>query len=133
MKYEIKNKNKGYYLPSIEFWIMDDLCLNLREAMLYKLILVKGFLIWNSEYIAKVLRCSVSSIKRDVASLHEKDLIHKTNMMMGSRTRWILIAKYTEEGERDYKEIDRLRVQGIEKLNMLFNEGIRYKKAKKSK
>lgn len=130
MSYKIENKNKGYYLPSIEFWIMDDLGLNLREAMLYKLILTKGYLIWNSEYIAKVLRCSSKSVKRDVQSLCDRDLIKKVNVRFGSRTRWILIAKYTENGERDYKELKMLEEQGLEKLNMLFNEGRKYNKRK---
>ena len=36
-EYHIKNENSELYLPKVEFWILDDLGLNLRQVMLYKI------------------------------------------------------------------------------------------------
>lgn len=128
---KILNKNSELYLPSVEFWIMDDLQLDVQRAMLYKLILLKGFLIWNSEYIAKVLRCSSRSIHRYVEELCSKGFITKITRSFGSRTRWVLIANYTVNGLREESEISKLISQGIDKLVALYDAGIRYKKPKK--
>lgn len=120
-EYEIKNKNSELYLPKVEFWILDDLELNLRQAMLYKIILQKGYLVWNSEYIGVVLRCDSKTVKRDVATLHERGLIEKSNVVCNGKKRWVLVVNYTEQGHRPAAEVANLLNQGLQKLKALYS------------
>lgn len=120
-EYEIKNKNSELYLPKVEFWILDDLGLSLRQAMLYKIILQKGYLVWNSEYIGVVLRCGSKTVKRDVAELTERGLIHKSVVTYNGKLRWVLVALYTELGARTEESVRNLVEQGMCKLRALYN------------
>ena len=120
-EYEIKNRNSELYLPKVEFWILDDLGLNLRQAMLYKIILQKGYLVWNSEYIGVVLRCDAKTVMRDVAALCEKHIIQKMTLNCNGKRRWVLVANYTEEGKRDLSETNILLNQGLQKLKALYD------------
>lgn len=118
-QYEIKNRNSELYLPRVPFWIMDDLHLNLQEAMLYSMVLQKGFLTWNSEYIAKVLRCSGRTILRCIDRMYAAGVLEKSQVVLGSRKRNVLVALYTEKGRREDSEVRRLLHQGIIKLRAL--------------
>lgn len=121
MEYVIKN-SRGTYLPRVDSWIMDDLSLNLREAMLYSLILIKGYLIWNSEYIGYILRCDKRTVLRDVDKLYDKGVISKEVIKIKGKSRWILVGKYTLEGKRDNIEITKLTQQGKIKLQSLYDD-----------
>lgn len=120
--YEIINKNEGIYLPRVDFWIMDDLGLNLTEAMLYSMILVKSYLVWNSEYIGYVLRCSSKTIKRIVDKLTEMEVIKKRIVVINGKKRWILVALYTLEGRRDRPDIENYMRLGEIKLRALYHK-----------
>lgn len=120
-EYHIKNENSELYLPKVEFWILDDLGLNLRQAMLYKIILQKGYLVWNSEYIGVVLRCGSKTVKRDVAELAERGLIHKSVVTYNGKLRWVLVALYTELGARTDESVRNLVEQGMCKLRALYS------------
>ena len=54
-KYTIDKRNDGFYFPRLDRWIMDSVNLKLVEAMIYNLILIKGYLIWDYGYVGKVL------------------------------------------------------------------------------
>lgn len=127
-EYHIKNENSELYLPKVEFWILDDLGLNLRQAMLYKIILQKGYLVWNSEYIGVVLRCGSKTVKRDVAELAERGLIHKSVVTYNGKLRWVLVALYTELGARTDESVRNLVEQGMCKLRALYSSKNWYKK-----
>ena len=127
-EYHIKNENSELYLPKVEFWILDDLGLNLRQAMLYKIILQKGYLVWNSEYIGVVLRCGSKTVKRDVAELTERGLIHKSVVVYNGKLRWVLVALYTELGARTDESVKNLTEQGMCKLRALYSSKNWYKK-----
>lgn len=127
-KYHIKNENSELYLPKVEFWILDDLGLNLRQAMLYKIILQKGYLVWNSEYIGVVLRCGSKTVKRDVSELTERGLIHKSVVTYNGKLRWVLVALYTEFGARTDESVKNLIEQGMCKLRALYSSKNWYKK-----
>lgn len=120
-EYHIKNENSELYLPKVEFWILDDLGLNLRQAMLYKIILQKGYLVWNSEYIGVVLRCGSKTVKRDVSELTERGLIHKSVVTYNGKLRWVLVALYTELGARTDESVRNLVEQGMCKLRALYS------------
>ena len=120
MEYKIINKNDGIYLPRVDFWIMDDLGLNLTEAMLYSMILVKNYLVWNSEYIGYVLRCSSKTIKRTVDKLSELEIIEKRIITINGKKRWILVALYTLEGKRGRADIEKYMQLGENKLKALY-------------
>lgn len=122
MNYEIINKNDGIYLPRVDFWIMDDLGLNLTEAMLYSMILVKNYLVWNSEYIGYVLRCSSKTIKRIVDKLTEMEVIEKRILVINGKKRWILVALYTLEGKRGRPDIENYMRLGEVKLRALYHK-----------
>ena len=129
-EYHIKNENSELYLPKVEFWILDDLGLNLRQAMLYKIILQKGYLVWNSEYIGVVLRCGSKTVKRDVAELAERGLIHKSVVTYNGKLRWVLVALYTELGARTDESVRNLVEQGMCKLRALYSSKNWYGKHK---
>lgn len=116
MKYHITSSDSELYLPKIEHWIINDLKLKLNEAMLYKLILLKGYLIWNAEYIGKVLIISRSTVLRLVDRLCQLDIIEKRTKVYSNRTRWVLVGKYTENGERTESEMNKLFQDGFNKL-----------------
>lgn len=107
---------------------MDDLGLNLRQAMLYKIILQKGYLVWNSEYIGVVLRCGSKTVKRDVSELTERGLIHKSVVTYNGKLRWVLVALYTELGARTDESVRNLIEQGMCKLRTLYSSKNWYKK-----
>lgn len=123
MDYIIKNKNSELYLPKVEFWILDDLKLSLRQAMLYKIILQKGFLIWNIEYIAKILRCDPKTIWRDLNTLTDFSVVDKESSVFGSRTRACYVARYDERGLRNGELRENLMQQGMDKLRLLYKKG----------
>ena len=127
MEYIIKN-SRGTYIPRIDSWIMDDLKLNLRESILYALILVKGYLIWNSEYIGNVLSCDKKTIQRDVDKLVEKEVITKEVIKIKGKSRWILVGKYTIDGKRSAIEMCNLIQQGKTKLECLYKDMEKYKR-----
>ena len=122
MNYEIINKNEGIYLPRVDFWILDDLGLNLTEAMLYSMILVKNYLVWNSEYIGYVLRCSSKTIKRIVDKLTEMEVIEKRIVVINGKKRWILVALYTLDGKRNRPDIENYMRLGEVKLRALYHK-----------
>lgn len=127
MEYIILNK-RGTYIPRVDSWIMDDLKLDLRKSTLYSLILIKGYLIWNSEYIGNVLSCDKKTIQRDVEKLVEKDVIAKELFTIKGKSRWVLVAKYTLEGKRSEVEIRNLIQQGKTKLECLYEDMGKYKR-----
>lgn len=118
MEYVIKNKNEGFYLPQVWAWVMDDLKLNLKEGMLYTMIMNKNYYIWTAEFTAKVLRCSTRTIIRMLDSLVEKDLIlKKTIVINGTIKRNIYVALYTKDGRRPSEQINKYFKLGEQKLS----------------
>ena len=118
---KITNKRKAFYLPKVEFWILDDLKLDVRKGMLYKIILQKEFMVWNSEYLGVILRCSGRTILRDVDLLCERGLVSKAIKTYGGKPRWVLVANYTERGLRSPEEIKELFKQGFQKLDTFYD------------
>lgn len=117
MTYRILHSESELYLPKIEHWIIKDLKLKLIEAMLYKIILIKGFLTWDAKYIGEVLVVSRSTVLRMVDKLCQLGLAEKRLKTYGSRTRWVLVARYTVKGERSEAEIENLFKEGFRKLD----------------
>lgn len=107
-----KRHDTKFYLPSVPFWIMDDLDLDLRKGLLYALVLNKGYMVWDYNYIAKVLRCSRSTVIRDMKELSDKGLIYSEQLVFGSRKRNIYVAAETKKGARSWEEVQSLMQQG---------------------
>lgn len=121
--------SKGF-LPPVEYWIFDDLKISkIETAMLYKIILQNNALIWNSDYIGKILHISKSTVIRIVDDLCEKDVIEKRTKVFGSRLRWVLVAKYNSNGKLSQEEINTLFDNGFKNLNKNLQK--RYYKRKK--
>lgn len=116
----IENKRSKYFLPSVPFWIMDDMHLDTVEGQLYSIILTKGYLTWNTAYIADVLRCSESRIKRIINKLVDIGSVAKRNLRIGQKERRVLAARYTAEGKRSEVEIKNLLDQGEVKIRKLY-------------
>ena len=130
MEYEIKNKNSKFYLPSVEFWIMDDLGLTLRQGMLYKLIMFKDYLTWDNPYIAYTLRCSESTIKRELDELENKEVIIRKTKIYGSKARRVMVALYTVQGHRRWTDVNDLITQGFIKIEAEMGKYRHYKRRK---
>lgn len=123
MKYIINSNNK-LYLPSVQRWVLDDLHLNVLEGMLYSMCLQKGFIVWSADYIGYILKCSKSTILRTVDKLVAADVLHKTLVRISGKSRFILIALYTDKGLRSDSEIHELIEQGKKKLKLLYSSEI---------
>lgn len=111
---------------------MDDLGLKPTEAMLYKMIMQKGFITWTWEYMGKVLRISRSSVYRILQRMIDNELIVARTVAVqdggGKRERVVYVALYTVEGERSQAEVNNLLKQGIEKLKAMYAERRYYKR-----
>lgn len=131
MEYIIRNKRSDKYLPRVDMWIIDDLHLKkVRHAMLYAMILVKKYFIWNSEFIGSILGCSGKSIQRDVDELFKNGLIEKKTFEVAGRLRWVLCPKYSAEGKISLDKIEEWFRLGEEKVRLIYADGYRYKKRK---
>lgn len=116
MDYIIKNKNDGYYFPKIDMWVLDDLKLDLRQAMLYTMIMNKGYFTWTSDFTGKVLRCSGKTVLRTLEDLERKKVITRKLYIVNGKRRSVCVALYTVEGKRNPEQIIRLLDQGKQKL-----------------
>lgn len=115
--YKINLKNKDFYFPRVERWVMDTFNLKLTETILYGLILVKGRIIWDYSYIGKILNLSKATAFRLVESLVNKGIVEKrTKLFNGNRQRTVLVALYTKEGLRSQVEINRLFNDGFNQI-----------------
>lgn len=119
--YQIDLRNKDLYFPRVDRWVMDTFHLSLQETMLYGLILIKGFMVWNYEYIAQVLAISKPTVFRLVDGLVKKKVIEKrVKYYKGNVQRSILVGLYTIEGHRSQAEIEELFIEGEKKLNKYY-------------
>lgn len=119
--YQIDLRNKELYFPRVDRWVMDTFHLSLQETMLYGLILIKGFMVWNYEYIAQVLAISKPTVFRLVDGLVKKKVIEKrVKYYKGNVQRSILVGLYTIEGHRAQAEIEELFIEGEKKLNKYY-------------
>lgn len=131
MDYIIRNKRSDKYLPRVDMWIMDDLHLTkVRQAMLYAMILVKKYFIWNSEFAGSILGCSGKSIQRDVDEFFQKGLIEKKTFEVAGRLRWVLCPKYSAEGKISLEQISEWLRLGEEKVRLIYADGYRYRRRK---
>lgn len=119
--YQIDLRNKELYFPRVDRWVMDTFHLSLQETMLYGLILIKGFMVWNYEYIAQILAISKPTVFRLVDRLVKKKVIEKrVKYYKGNVQRSILVGLYTIEGHRPQAEIEELFIEGEKKLNKYY-------------
>ena len=119
--YEINKQNDGFYFPRLDRWIMDTFNLKLVEAMIYNLILIKGYIVWDYSYIAKVLALSTKSVCRVVQKLRDLGIIEvRSKLYDGNKRRNVLVCLYTNKGLRDQAQIESLFRQGFEKLDTYY-------------
>ena len=119
-EYTIKNKRANFYLPSVPMWILDDLHLKTVEAMLYSMILTKGFMTWNYDYIGSILGCHGKTVYRMIYKFKDLDIINMITKTYGGKPRVVVVAKYTEKGKRSTEELNNLLRLGIEKLDSYY-------------
>ena len=121
-KYTIDKRNDGFYFPRLDRWIMDSFNLKLVEAMIYNLILIKGYLIWDYGYVGKVLACNPKTVGRTIQKLKEMQIIEvRTKLYDGNKKRNVLVGLYTVEGLRSDWEIENMFRLGFEKLDSFYN------------
>lgn len=120
-KYIINKRNDGFYFPRLDRWIMDSFDLKLPEAMIYNLILIKGYLIWDYGYVGKVLACNPKTVTRAIQKLRDIEIVEvRTKLYNGNKKRNVVVGLYTSDGLRDDLEIENLFRLGFEKLDSYY-------------
>lgn len=121
MRYVINTKNNDYYIPRLDRWIMDSFDLKLIEAIMYNLILIKGYLVWDYSYIGKVLACNPKTVGRVIQRLKELELIEiRTKLYDGNKKRNVIVGLYTIDGLRSDEDIANLFRLGFDKLDSYY-------------
>lgn len=133
MDWEINLKNKDKYFPRTERWIMDSFGLNAERAMIYQMILNKGFITWSLGWMGEVLGCSRDKVKDTLKLFCDMEIITRRTINVqesGVRMRTVYVALYTIDGKRSDDEIEYLLSQGIYKLSLEYGVKKTYKKRK---
>lgn len=121
LRYVINTKNNDYYIPRLDRWIMDSFDLKLIEAIMYNLILIKGYLVWDYSYIGKVLACNPKTVGRVIQRLKELELIEiRTKLYDGNKKRNVIVGLYTIDGLRSDEDIANLFRLGFDKLDSYY-------------
>ena len=121
IRYVINTKNNDYYIPRLDRWIMDSFDLKLIEAIMYNLILIKGYLVWDYSYIGKVLACNPKTVGRVIQRLKELELIEiRTKLYDGNKKRNVIVGLYTIGGLRSDEDIANLFRLGFDKLDSYY-------------
>ena len=125
-------KRNNFYLPKVDRWIMDTFGLDVSRAVVYQVILNKGYLCWTLDYFAMVLGYCKKTIQNILQKLCDMDIIIKhtvsTNIDSSTpRRRTIYVARYTTDGERPRDEIESLIEQGQERILSDYFDGKNYK------
>lgn len=131
---EYKIIDNGFYFPRTERWVMDTFNVGVFEAMVYQMILNKGFMTWTPEWMASVCHCSRSTIVRTLDKLIELEALTKrtfnTSENGGVRLRTVYVALYDGNGKRDADTIQSLLNSGYQKIMLDYAERRYYKKKK---
>lgn len=130
---EYKIIDNGFYFPRTEQWIMDTFDLKVDRALLYQVILNKGFITWSQEWMASVLRCSVDKIKDMLKELLDKEIIAKRSFNISDtsiRMRSVYVALYDVNGKRSDEQVERLLAAGKKKIELEYSEKRFYRKKK---
>lgn len=130
---EYKIIDNGFYFPRTEQWIMDTFDLRVDRALLYQVILNKGFVTWSQEWMANVLRCSVDKIKDILKELIDKEIVIKKSFNVSDssiRMRNVYVALYDAQGKRSDELVNRLLAEGEKKIELEYSEKRYYKKKK---
>ncbi len=121
LRYIINTKNNDYYIPRLDRWIMDSFDLKLIEAIMYNLILIKGYLVWDYSYIGKVLACNPKTVGRVIQHLKDLELIEiQTKLYNGNKKRNVIVGLYTIGGLRSDEDIANLFRLGFDKLDSYY-------------
>lgn len=130
---EYKIIDNGFYFPRTERWVMDTFNIGLFEAMVYQMILNKGFMTWTPEWLASVCHCSRRTVVRALDKLIELGALTKRTFNTtddGVRLRTVYVALYDAQGLRNEDVIQSLLEQGYQKIMLDYSEKRYYKKKK---
>ena len=122
---------ENLYFPRTERWIIQSFNIDYEKAVLYQMILNKGYITWTKDWIAHILGWSVSKVKRVLELLLNKGIIIKKTVYTGENTmrqRTIYVALYTVNGRRADEEIARLLSEGMNKIRLEYAGSKAYKR-----
>lgn len=125
MEYKINKNREGKYWSACPYWIGDTFQLDFVEQHIYNLILKQGALVWTLDYLAILFSVSLSTMRRLLDDMVNREIITKITFKNGSKRKCILIANYTENGKRTKEEIERIAKEGFTHLT-------KYQKRRKS-
>ena len=116
MEYRINKSREGKYWSACPYWIGDTFQLDFIEQHVYNLILKQGALVWTLDYLAVLFSVSLSTMRRLLDDMVNREIITKITFKNGSKRKCILIANYTEDGKRTKEEIERIAKEGFSHL-----------------
>lgn len=116
MEYKINKSREGKYWSACPYWIGDTFQLDFIEQHVYNLILKQGALVWTLDYLAVLFSVSLSTMRRLLDDMVNREIITKITFKNGSKRKCILIANYTEDGRRTQEEIKRIAKEGLSHL-----------------
>ena len=119
-EYQINNEFNDFYFPRTERWILDTFGLDVFEAVLYQMILNKGYVLWTYDWMGRIMGASESTIKRIINRMVEKGILYRVPVHIngGCRIRNVLITTYTHEGKRSQQEVNELIAKGKMKIKI---------------
>ena len=119
-EYVINNEYNDFYFPRTERWILDTFGLDVFEAVLYQMILNKGYVLWTYDWMGRIMGSSESTIKRIINRMVDKNILYRVPVRIngGCRIRNILITVYTHEGKRPSQEVNELITKGRMKIKI---------------
>ena len=116
MEYRINKSREGKYWSACPYWIGDTFQLDFIEQHAYNLMLKQGALVWTLDYLAVLFSVSLSTMRRLLDDMVDREIITKITFKNGSKRKCILIANYTEDGKRTREEIERIAKEGFSHL-----------------
>lgn len=80
----------------IPLWTLDRFDLKVTEGLLYGFILGYGCIVWDYEYIARVLHVTKKTVFNTITSLKDKGIIYIEKIEYGNKARTIIVALYRD-------------------------------------
>ena len=131
MEYSVDLRNDGFFFPLTERWIVDTFNISLEQAIIYQMILNKGYIVWTLDWLSKVLGYSRNKLLRQLDDMVNRDILIRYTMTIdnGSKKRTIYVAAYTKEGKRPENQIASLIHKGKERLLCDYGKKRYYRKS----
>lgn len=106
----------------VPLWTLDRFDLKVTEGLLYGFLLGYGCIVWDYEYIARVLHVTKKTVFNTISSLKDKGIIYIEKIEYGNKTRTIIVALYRGNERIDNETLKREIAKGKMMLDAYYNK-----------